>query len=58
MSFAPLFFGFQVDNSIWHLELGVEAPFICLAKMCRVCVLDDVGDGLVCIIWQWSEKFW
>ena len=57
-TFSPLFLGFQVDDSIWHLELGVEAPFVFLAKVCGVRVLDDVGDGLVSIIWQWLEKFW
>ena len=50
VTFLPLFFGFQVNDAIGHIEFGDEAPFVFLRK-CAVGLLYDVGNGLIGVVW-------
>ena len=45
-----------MNHSIWHVEFGGEAPFVLLAQVCGEGLLYDGGDGLIGIIWQWSNS--
>ena len=47
-----------MNDSIGHVEVGDEAPFVFFAQVCGVGLLYDARNGLVGIAWQWLEKFW
>ena len=45
-AFLPLFLGFEMDNSVRHVEVGLETPPVLLAKAGWKSVLYDLGNGL------------
>lgn len=48
--FLPLFFGFQVNNTVGHVEIGEEAPFVLSAEVGWESALYDLRNGLIGIV--------
>ena len=48
-AFLPMFFGFEVNHTVGHGEVGAEAPFVFLAELAWEGLLDkssNVGGAL------------